>query len=103
MSKRFRVAYVAEKGELNDIPALEEHADEIHYILTGTEQNEEIQEAIYESFSFVFDPDYDVIIPTGRTIVSFILGYFLGSITAFYIGIYKDKTYNFVRVGRRFE
>lgn len=102
MSKRFRVAYVTEKGKLNDVPALEEHAEKVKYVLKGTEQDAEVIQAIYGTFSFTFDPDYDVIIPTGRTFVSFILGYFMRSVPPFYIGIYRDKQYKFMKVPQEF-
>ncbi len=97
MSKQFRNAYIIEKGKLNDMSALEPYVSEITYILSGDERDKEIAQAFRDNFTS-FNPDLDVIIPTGRVISSFVLGYLMGFIPTFYIGIYRDKNYSFVMI-----
>ncbi|MCK4821414.1 hypothetical protein KA005_36955 [bacterium] len=100
MSKRFRIAYVIEKGRLHNESALEPYALEIKYLLTGTEEYEQIGPTLLDNF-LGFDQDLDVIIPTGRVISSFVLGYIMGFVSAFSIGIYADKDYKFVKAGNK--
>ena len=97
MSKRFRTAFVLEKGKLNDMSALEPHAEEIKFLLSGEERSAEIAHRLHDNF-MAFDPNLDVLIPTGRVISSFMFGYLMGFATAFYIGIYRDKNYDFLRI-----
>ena len=99
VSKRFRKAYVVEKGRLHvdSEESLQRYAEEIVYILTGTEKAEEIAEALRSNF-FEFNPDCDVIIPTGRVISSFLLGRIMRWIPTFYVGVYSDKNHNFMKI-----
>ena len=98
MSKRFRTAYVIEKGRLHNKSAIEPYAEEVRYILTGSESNDEIALGLKEHF-LAFDATKDVIILAGRVLSSFMFGYFIGFVPAFYVGIYHDKTYSFMKVG----
>lgn len=99
MSKRFRKAYIVEKGRLHidSEKSLQKYAEEIVYILTGTEEIEEIAKALRGNF-FEFNPDCDVIIPTGRVVSSFLLGRIMRFIPTFYVGIYSNKNYNFMEI-----
>ena len=99
MSKQFRKAYIVEKGRLHiaSEESLQKYAEEIVYILTGTEEVKDIAKALRNNF-FEFNPDRDVIIPTGRVISSFLLGRIMRFIPAFYVGVYSDKTYNFTMI-----
>lgn len=99
MSKQFRKAYIVEKGRLHidSEESLQKYAEEIVYILTGTERVEEIASALRSNF-FEFNPDRDVIIPTGRVISSFLLGRIMRFMPAFHVGIYNDKDYNFMLI-----
>lgn len=97
MSKQFRTAYVIEKGKIHDVSALNKYADNIVVLLSGKERNEEITKTLREIF-VEFSPDRDIVIPTGRVISSFILGYMMGFIPEFTVGIYKNKDYSFIRL-----
>lgn len=77
--------------------ALKFHAENIMYILKGDERDEEIAISISKVMPG-FDRSLDVIIPTGRVIASFILGYMLRELSDFYIGVYSDKKYSFLKV-----
>jgi hypothetical protein len=80
-----------------NVSALGAYADNVTFILQGDERDEEIAEAIRKIMP-TFDRSVDVIIPAGRVIASFILGYMLREFSEFYIGVYSDKQYSFLKI-----
>ena len=97
MDKQFRDAYVLERGKTFDLSPLEPYVREIKYVLEGTEKDVDIIKSMRISF-LEFDPELDVIVPMGRAIASFMLGYLMGILPEVHIGIYRDKDYNFLRI-----
>jgi hypothetical protein len=100
VDKPFRKAFVVEKGKLNDMPALELHTDEVIYLLQGTEKASEISRHLEQKLED-FNIETDVIIPTGRSFVSLLLGYALRDYPTFVVGIYENKAYAFIKVFSR--
>lgn len=94
---KFRRAFVVQP--VHDFSALKNYAQDIRFLSTGYEDIENLEESVDDALAN-FDQDDDVIIPAGRVITCFIIGFILQirGINNFIIGVYKDKDYDFYRV-----
>ena len=97
MSKKFKTAYVVERGKVYNADAIIQYADEVVFLLTGKERGEEIERLLRKNL-LTFDPDVDVIITNGRLLASFVLGTIMKELPYYNLGLYQNKDYTFLRI-----
>ena len=90
----FRKAYVMEPS--HDFSALSSHCEEIVFLTTGYERDFPATcRAIREGLQN-FQPEQDVLIPTGRVAAVLFAGYVLGRLQRMIqVGLYANKIYTF--------
>lgn len=99
MKKKFRRAFVVEPT--HDIGAVVQDAQDVVFLLGGFEGlTPDNMSSILSARLPEFDPDNDVIIPIGRIVANFQVGFMLATLfpkRELWMGIYKDHGYEYVK------
>lgn len=101
--RQFRTAFVVEPS--HDFSALRDHCLDLRFLSTGMERSYRDLLENVDSVLNDFEPDQDVLIPTGHLWVTFVVGMHLvkrfggnGTPVPAVVGIFYNGQYNFMDV-----